>query len=151
VHGKLHRQWQTVKPVPAPFIPCRNLKKRRGDKQQQNVPIELTIFQSSKSPKSTKVVDPQSIFRIMSVDTTPKWLASLATSSGFVRMLSMKLINQLLGIFEVLCRLPTGSHVTITSPLHEAVNLPIAPFGVDNRIDFPLFRMIDNCCKVQSA
>jgi hypothetical protein len=61
-------------------------------------------------------------------------------------VLSVKLIDQLLGIFEVLCWFPTRAYVAVFGPLDEVMELPISPFGVENAIDFPFFlsRFVDN-------
>jgi hypothetical protein len=61
-------------------------------------------------------------------------------------VLSVKLVDQLLGIFEVFCRFPTRAYVTVSGPLDEVMELPISPFGAENSIDFPFFicRFIDN-------
>jgi hypothetical protein len=58
----------------------------------------------------------------------------------------MKLVDQLLGMFEVVRRFPACAYVAVSGPLDAVVELPITLFGVENAVDFPFFlsRFIDN-------
>ena len=58
-------------------------------------------------------------------------------------MLSVKLITQSLHIPEILCRFPASPYVTVTRPLYEIMELPVAPLGVEDPVDFPFVRVID--------
>jgi len=59
-------------------------------------------------------------------------------------MLSVKLINQFLRIPEILRRFPASPYVTVTRPLYEIVELPVAPFGVEDPVNFPFIRVVDH-------
>ena len=58
-------------------------------------------------------------------------------------MLSVKLINQFLRSPEILRRFPASPYITVTRPLYEIMELPVAPLGVDNPVDFPFVKVID--------
>jgi hypothetical protein len=62
-------------------------------------------------------------------------------------VLSMKLVDQLRGMFKVVRRFLTCVYVVVSGPLDEVVELPITQFGVENAVDFPCFlsRILDNC------
>jgi hypothetical protein len=51
-------------------------------------------------------------------------------------MLSMTLVDHLLGMFEVVRRFPTCAYVAVSGPLDEVVQLPITQFAVENAVDF---------------
>jgi hypothetical protein len=59
-------------------------------------------------------------------------------------MLSVKLINQFLRIPEILRRFPASPYVTVTRPLDETMELPVAPLRVDDPVDFPFVRFVDD-------
>jgi hypothetical protein len=59
-------------------------------------------------------------------------------------MLSVKLINQFLRIPEILRRFPASPYVTVTRPLYEIVELPVAPLGVEDPVNFPFIRVVDH-------
>ena len=59
-------------------------------------------------------------------------------------MLSVKLINQFLRIPEILRRLPASPYVTVTRPLYEIMELPVAPLRVEDPVDFPFVRVVDD-------
>jgi hypothetical protein len=58
-------------------------------------------------------------------------------------MLSVKLIHQFLRIPEILGRFPASPYVTVTRPLYEIMELPVAPLRVEDPVDFPFVRVID--------
>ena len=58
-------------------------------------------------------------------------------------MLSVKLINQFLRIPEILRRFPASPYVTVTRPLYEIMELPVAPLRVEDPVNFPLVRVVD--------
>jgi len=58
-------------------------------------------------------------------------------------MLSVKLINQFLRIPEILRRFPASPYITVTRPLYEIMELPVAPLRVDNPVDFAFVKVID--------
>jgi len=59
-------------------------------------------------------------------------------------MLSVKLINQFLRIPEILRRFPASPYVTVTRPLYKIMELPVAPLRVEDPVDFPFVRVIDD-------
>jgi hypothetical protein len=59
-------------------------------------------------------------------------------------MLSVKLINQFLRIPESLRRFPASPYVTVSRPLYEIMELPVAPRRVDDVVDFPSVRVVDD-------
>jgi len=59
-------------------------------------------------------------------------------------MLSVKLIIQFLRFPEILCRFPASPYVTVTRPLYEIIELPVVPLRVEDPVDFPFVRVIDN-------
>jgi len=59
-------------------------------------------------------------------------------------MLSVKLINQFLRIPEILRRVPASPYVTVTSPLYEIMELPVASFMVEDLVNFPFIRVVDH-------
>jgi len=58
----------------------------------------------------------------------------------------MKLVDQLLGMIQVVCPFPTGAYVAVSGPLEQVVELPLTPFGVETAVDFPFFhsQLVDN-------
>ena len=59
-------------------------------------------------------------------------------------MLSVKLNHQFLRILENLRMLPASRYVTITRPLYEMMELPVAPLRVEDPVDFPFVRVVDD-------
>jgi hypothetical protein len=59
-------------------------------------------------------------------------------------VLSVELINQLLRIPEILRRLPASPYVTVTSPLYEIMELPVASLGVEDSVDFPFVGVVND-------
>jgi len=59
-------------------------------------------------------------------------------------MLSVELSNQLLHIRQILCRFPAGPYVTVIHPLYEMMELPVASLRVQDRVDLPFVRVIDD-------
>jgi len=59
-------------------------------------------------------------------------------------MLSVKLINQFLHIPEILRWFPASPYVTVTCSFYEIMELPVAPLTVEDPVDFPFVRVIDN-------
>ena len=59
-------------------------------------------------------------------------------------MLSVKLINQFLRIPEILRRFPASPYVTVTHPLYEIMELPVAPLRVEDPVNFPFVRVVDH-------
>ena len=51
----------------------------------------------------------------------PPWL---------VRMISVTVVDQLLGILEVIERFPTRTYIIVAGPLNEVMSLPVAPLRV---------------------
>jgi len=60
-----------------------------------------------------------------------------------IRSLSVKLVNQISGVFKVFRRFPAGAYVVITGPLDEIMQLPIAPPRVEYVVDFPFLCFLD--------
>jgi hypothetical protein len=60
-------------------------------------------------------------------------------------MPSVKLINQFLRIPEILRMLPASPYVTVTCPLYEIMELPVALLRVNDPVDFPFVRVVDDC------
>jgi hypothetical protein len=58
-------------------------------------------------------------------------------------MLSVTLSNQFLRIPEILRRFPASPYVTVTRPVYEIMELPVAPLRVEDPVDFPFVRVID--------
>jgi hypothetical protein len=59
-------------------------------------------------------------------------------------MLSVELLDQLLRIPEILRRLPASPYVTVTRPLYEIMELPVASLRVEDSVDFPFVRVVDD-------
>jgi hypothetical protein len=59
-------------------------------------------------------------------------------------VLSVELINQLLRIPEILRRLPASAQVHVTPPLYQIMELPVASLRVEDLVDFPFVRVIDD-------
>jgi len=59
-------------------------------------------------------------------------------------MLSVKLINQFLCIPVILRRFPASPYVTVTRPLYEITELPVASFRVEDPVNFPFVRVVDH-------
>jgi len=59
-------------------------------------------------------------------------------------MLSVELINQLLRIPQILRRLPASPYITVTRPVYESMELPVASLRVEESVDFPFVRVIDD-------
>jgi hypothetical protein len=60
-------------------------------------------------------------------------------------MLLVKLINQLLRIPEILRRFAASPYLTVTRPLFETMELPVASFIVEDPVNFPFLRVVDHC------
>jgi hypothetical protein len=60
-------------------------------------------------------------------------------------MLSVKLVDQFLRIPEILCRFPASPYVTVTGPLYEIMELPVASLRVEDPVNFPFVRVVDDC------
>ena len=56
----------------------------------------------------------------------------------------MELINQFLRIPEILRRFAARPYVTVTRPLYEIMELPVASLRVEDSVDFPFVRVVDN-------
>ena len=59
-------------------------------------------------------------------------------------MLLVELINQLLRIPEILRRLPASLYVTVTRPLYEIMELPVVSLRVEDSVNFPFVRVVDD-------
>jgi hypothetical protein len=59
-------------------------------------------------------------------------------------MLSVKLVDQFLRIPEILRRFPASRHVTVTCQLYETLELPVASFRVEDLVNFPFVRVVDD-------
>jgi len=59
-------------------------------------------------------------------------------------MLLVELINQFLRIPEILRRVPASPYVTVTRPLYEIMELPVASFRVEDMVNFPFVRVVDH-------
>jgi len=59
-------------------------------------------------------------------------------------MLSVKLVDQFLRIPEILRRFPASPYVTVTRPLHEIMELPVASLRVEDPVNFPFVRVVDD-------
>jgi hypothetical protein len=60
-------------------------------------------------------------------------------------MLSVELINQFLRIPEILHRFPACPYVTVTRPLYEIMELPVVSLRVEDSVDFPFIRVVNDC------
>jgi len=60
-------------------------------------------------------------------------------------MLSMELINQFLRIPEILRWFPASPYVTVTRPLYEIMELLVESLIVEDSVDFPFSRVVDDC------
>jgi hypothetical protein len=58
-------------------------------------------------------------------------------------MLSVKLIHQFLHIPEILSRFSASPYITVTRPLYEIMEHPVAPLRVEDPDYFPFVRVID--------
>jgi hypothetical protein len=58
-------------------------------------------------------------------------------------MLSVKLVKQFLRIPEILRRFPASPYVTVTCPLYEVMERPVPSFRVEDSVDFPFVRVVD--------
>jgi hypothetical protein len=59
-------------------------------------------------------------------------------------MLSVELINQFLRIAEILCRFPGSPYITVTRPLYQIMKLLVASLRVEDPVNFPFVRVVDN-------
>ena len=59
-------------------------------------------------------------------------------------MLLVELIKQFLRIPEILRRFPASPYVTVTRPLYEMMELPVASFRVEDTVTFPFVRVVDH-------
>jgi len=59
-------------------------------------------------------------------------------------MLPVKLINQFLRIPGILRSFPASPYVTVTRPLYEIMELPVAPLRVEAPVDFPFVRVVNH-------
>jgi len=59
-------------------------------------------------------------------------------------MLSVELINQLLRFPVIFRRLPASPYVTVTHPLYEIMELPVSSLRVEDSVDFPFVRDVEN-------
>jgi len=59
-------------------------------------------------------------------------------------MLSVKIVDQFLRIPKILRRHPASLYVTVTRPLNEIMELPVASFGVENLVNFPFIRVVNH-------
>jgi len=60
-------------------------------------------------------------------------------------MLSVKLINQLLRIPEILRRFPASPYVAVTRPLNQIMELLVVSFRVEDTVNFPFIGVGDHC------
>jgi hypothetical protein len=110
-----------VKPVPTPFIPGQDpIKEKRMKKQEYNRNVQTA-----------------------SVSSVPPSPDSIPLLRWPIRTLSVKLVNQISGIFQVLRRFPARSYVVVTGPLDEIMQLPIEPPRVEYAVDFPFLCFLD--------
>jgi hypothetical protein len=58
-------------------------------------------------------------------------------------MLSVKLVKQFLRIAEILRGFPDSPYVTVTRPLYEVMERPVASYRVKDSVDFPFVRVVD--------
>jgi len=59
-------------------------------------------------------------------------------------MFSVKLVYQLLPIPEILRRFLASPYVTVTRRLYEIMELPVASLRVEDPVDFPFVRVVDD-------
>lgn len=59
-------------------------------------------------------------------------------------MLSVELIDQFPRIPEIFRRFPAHVHVAVTRPWYEIMEFPIASLKIEDPVDFPLVRVIDD-------
>jgi hypothetical protein len=59
-------------------------------------------------------------------------------------MFSVKFVEQFLRIPEMLRRLPASPYVTVTRPLYEIMELPVASFRVEDPVNFSFVRVVDH-------
>jgi hypothetical protein len=59
-------------------------------------------------------------------------------------MLSVKLVDQFLRIPEILRRIPASPYVTVTRPMYEIMELPVASLRVEDPVNFAFVRVVDD-------
>jgi len=59
-------------------------------------------------------------------------------------MLLVKLVDQFLRIPGILRTVPASPSVTVTRPLHKIMELPVASLTVEDPVNFPFIRVVDN-------
>jgi hypothetical protein len=59
-------------------------------------------------------------------------------------MVSVKLVNQILRIPVMLRRFPASPYITITCPLYEMIELPVALLSVEGPVNFALVRVVND-------
>jgi hypothetical protein len=59
-------------------------------------------------------------------------------------MLSVKLVGQFLRIPDILPRFQASPYITVTRPLYKIMELPVASLRVENPVNFPFVRVVDD-------
>jgi len=59
-------------------------------------------------------------------------------------MLSVKLVDKFLRIPDILRRFPASPYVTVTGPLYDIMELPVASLRVEDPVNFPIIRVVDD-------
>jgi len=60
-------------------------------------------------------------------------------------MLSVKLVDQFLHIPEILRMFPASLYITVTRLLYEIMELLVASLRVEDLVNFPFVRVVDDC------
>jgi hypothetical protein len=53
-------------------------------------------------------------------------------------------VNLVRSVLEGFCRPPTQTHILVSNPLNEGMELPTSPFAVTYQINFPLFLVVED-------
>ena len=56
----------------------------------------------------------------------------------------MEFVHHLLSIHKVFRWLPTRTDISVSGPLNDIMKLPIMLFGLEDAINFPFFRVVDD-------
>lgn len=120
---KSHLHWLVAKPMPMPFIlywdPIHSEENRmKKEEHQWNI-------------------------QTASVSSIPPPLHPIHVLPWPIRMHSVKLVNQISGIYLVLRWFLAHAYVVVTSPLDEVTQLPIVPSRVEYVVDFSFLFFLD--------
>jgi len=79
----------------------------------------------------------------LSVSFAPAPSNSLTLLLWLIRMLLVKLVNQLVGVFKVISQFSVLVYVVVTGPLDEIMQLPIALHRVEYAVNIPFLCFLD--------